>query len=351
MGRKPQELSIYKIAKDTGFSIATVSRVLHKRPGVSEKVRRIVEAAMEKVRFTPNYPQPQFRNMALVIPFEVIREGGTEYISRLICSVSLYSEEKAINTCLVFQRANEKNTLLEKLRRQQACGALFVLGGLIREQIAELEGCALPLISLDGKLDLDFTGYVDNSAKDGIEETVEHLHGLGHTRIAFLYNLPQLSNHADRRECYANAMKRRGLDVLLGEFADDGDYASVTSAVTRLAKEKATAIMTVNDDTALFVLRACRENAISVPGEMSVVGFDNNPNAKHYIPPLTTVHHPTEDICREAVLNMHRLASRDGERTLPKIELKTRLIIRESTGPCQTADAKAKLPLRPSSRK
>ncbi len=331
MPRKPQENSIYKIAEETGFSIATVSRVLHRRPGVSEEARRKVETAIELHKFTPNYPQPAFRNIALVMPKEATLKGGGEYLSNLICHVARNAEELEMNTCLVFQGIDERGTLLDKLRRQQASGALLVLGGLLKEDILELKDSGLPLISIDGRLDLDFAGYVDNDASNGIEEAVRHLAGLKHKRIAFLYNRPELSNHIDRRDCYLRAMEKRGLKPMLEEFAPDCDYISVKKALARALAAGASAVMTVNDSTALQALHACRDLKVSVPEELSVVGFDNDPASEHYCPPLTTIEHPIRRICEEAVRSLFSLCEREGSRKLPKTELNTHLIVREST--------------------
>jgi len=332
MARRPQETSIYKIAEETGVSIATVSRVLHKQPGVSEKARRKVESVIERLRFTPNYPQPDFKNIALVIPDEAAKKGGNDYISRMICHVSQASQELGMNTCLVFAKMDEAGTLLGKLRRQQASGALFVLPGLLKSQAEELKDAGLPLIAMDGRLDLDFVGSVDNDAGNGIEEAIGYLAGLGHERIAFLYNRPELSNHADRRDFYAASMRKRGFEPRIEEFAPEGQYDSVKETLLRAldAKQGATAVMTVNDDAALKVLRACRELGIAVPEELSVIGFDNANESEHYCPPLTTVEHPIERIGREAVAHLARLSGPEADRKLPKLKFKTSLIARES---------------------
>jgi len=340
MARRPQEHSIYKIAEETGVSIATVSRVLHKRPGVSEEARRKVESVIERLRFAPNYPQPDFKNIALVIPDEAAKKGGNDYISRMICHVSQASQDLGMNTCLVFAKIGERGTLLEKLRRQQASGALFVLPGLLKSQVEELKGSGVPLIAMDGRLNLDFAGHVDNNAGNGVEEAVAYLEGLGHKRIAFLYNRPELSNHADRRDRYAASMLSRGLETKIETFAPEGQYGSVKDALLRaIAGEKgATAVMTVNDDTALKVLRSCRELGLSVPEKLSVIGFDNANDSEHYCPPLTTIEHPIERISKEAVAQIARLSEPGLDRTLPKIEFKTSLVVRES---CAKPSAKA----------
>lgn len=176
----------------------------------------------QKHGYAPNFPQPAYRNLALVVPYDAVAKGGSGYLTNLIVYVSLFAEELGMNTCLLFQRLDERGTLLGKLRAQQATGALFVLGGLLRNQMAELARSGLPLICIDERFDLDSVGYVDNRANEGIEAAIEHLVGLGHRCISFLYNRPELSNHADRRDLYAASMVKHGLMPAVEAFAPEG---------------------------------------------------------------------------------------------------------------------------------
>ena len=334
MPRKRQELSIYKIAAEIGVSTATVSRVLHNHPSVSEEVRCAVQAAVQRYGYVPNYTWPQFRNLALVIPSETATKGTSESLARLMCGAAFAAQGLNATTCLVFH-ADGDDALIKKLRRQQASGVLFILGGLISESIRGLRDSGLPMIALDGRLPFDFVGSVDNDCGDGIREALEHLTRLGHRRIAFLVNRPDLSNHGDRQRSYEAVMGVLGLQPQVVVFSPQGEYAAIRAAVESATRgpDGATAILAVNDDIALQVVRAAGELGMPVPSRLSVIGYDNSTISAATTVPLTTIDHPVERIAQEAVRILQLQIDRTWEGALPRVQFSTALVVRTSTAP------------------
>jgi len=332
MPRKPQGNSIYAVAEEAGVSITTVSRILNHRPGVSEELRRKVDVVLKRRQFSPNYPAPS-RNIAVVVPGEAMSGGVSNYLARLLCGISLHSGQSEVTPCMIFYRPGEKRSLLEKLRQQQAGCALLVLPGFFRDHVAALAESGLPVITVDGRLDCEGFGYVDNDCADGIREAVGHLLGQGHTHIGYLVNRLEHSNHAERLACYCKAMRDAGLEPASVDIGPLETCGRIGEGVLRLLREHplTTAVMVVGDHLAMKLLHVCRDLGVSVPSDLSVVGFDNDTDSEHYSPPLTTINHPVEEISQQAVMHACLLSDRDKRSEPPRLRLKTHLVVREST--------------------
>lgn len=96
-------------------------------------------------------------------------------------------------------------------------------------------------------------------------------------------------------------------------------------------KPAPSALLLVDDATALKILHACRELGIAVPKDLSLVGFDNVEDSAYFAPPLTTIDHPLQAICLEAVRQLDCVAHRGNGGILPKVQIPTSLVIRGST--------------------
>ena len=333
MARRMQKDSIFQIARDANVSIATVSRVINRRPGVSESVRRMISKMLEERNFSPNYPVPSLMNIAIALPHEAIATGISNYLSRLLCGISMQSAESNVNPCMIFYREEEKHSLLEQMREHQAAGALLILSDLFESQLEELSSSGLPLITIDGNFGDERIGYVDNDCESGISEAIDHLKKLGHTHIGYLVNQTDLHNHAERIACYNKCMTKAGLRPLVTDFGRVASYEAIESGLLRLLKEKpeTTAMLIIGDTYAPIFLHACRNIGLSVPEDMSVIGFDNATDSPYFFPPLTTIDHPIEDESRIAIEGLALAVAQRKTDALPRIKLQTKLIVRDST--------------------
>lgn len=332
MARRMQKDSIFQIAKEANVSIATVSRVINRRPGVSEEVRRMISKMLEDRKFSPNYPTPSQMNIAIAVPHEAIETGISNYLSRLLCGISLQAAESNVTPCMIFHRKDEKYSLLEQMREHQAAGALLILSDLLEDQIEELSGSGLPVITLDGQFENERIGYVDNDCTNGIAEAIGHLRKLGHRHIAFLANQVDLHNHQERISCYRKCMEKAGLKPLLTDFGRPASLDALKAGLKETLEKdpKTTAIMVIGDAYIPTFLHACRATGLSVPEDMSVIGFDNATDSSFFFPPLTTIDHPVEEECRFAITELVKAIQSKQSTALPREWFGTKLIVRDS---------------------
>jgi len=163
---------------------------------------------------------------------------------------------------------------------------------------------------------------------------MHHLIGLGHERIALVYGVPDFDIGRDRLEPYREGLRAAGIGAedehvaTCGTTVEDGYLA----ALGLLDKpHRPTAIVAVNDFLAFGVMRAAADRGLSIPGDLSVAGFDDIPLVKYTTPRLTTVHRDTEEAGR---LAFRILVDRMNDPAMPRRceQIGSRLVVRESTG-------------------
>jgi LacI family transcriptional regulator len=226
-------------------------------------------------------------------------------------------------------------SLLERLYGRSD-GALIVLP---EESSAELElalNDAYPFVVVDPLMPLDrLIPSVAAEHQAGAEQAMQHLLALGHRRIAAITGPPGWLATEARLSGYYAALAAAGIapEPTL-QVTSDFEFAPGAAAAALLLDlpDPPTAILAFNDAIAVGALRAAYERGLHVPDDVSVVGFDDVKYASMVTPALTTVRQPLTEMGRTAVSLLLRLLEHERLET-PHIELATRLVVRESTGP------------------
>jgi LacI family transcriptional regulator len=198
---------------------------------------------------------------------------------------------------------------------------------------------------------------VDSQNLEGANRVTRHLIELGHRRIGFLGGRPDLESARQREEGFRAALAEAGIDFDPGLFRVGGFLAETASGPARellSLPDRPTAVVAANDRSAIEVMRIAAELGLSVPGDVSIVGFDNIPESALVDPPLTTVDQSIQSLGYEAVrllLDFIEHPERHvGEEPI-HIRLPTELVVRRSTGPVGAApavDGGRGLPIEPS---
>jgi DNA-binding LacI/PurR family transcriptional regulator len=203
--------------------------------------------------------------------------------------------------------------------------------GLVRE----LAQTGLPLVLTDTSIAPPNITCIRVNYGKGMQRMVEYLHDLGHRRMAFVGHHTNLGPLNVRKKSFVDMMANIS-NVEFTTIADVDGPAGGRQAVRRLlgSNFKPTAILCVNDFMAIGVLRELRDQGLSVPGDVSVTGFDNIRLAEFTSPALTTAHIPRERI---GTLIFEALVPEPGRSSEPVRELliDPLLVVRESTGPCR----------------
>jgi LacI family transcriptional regulator len=265
----------------------------------------------------------------LVYPvyFSAILSGAAE---------ALYEQELRLVLSPTQHEHDREVSLLDRLMHGMTDGALIVLPEESSDELARLLEQGYRFVVVDPRLPLDErVPSVSAAHASGADQAMSHLLGLGHRRIAAITGPRGWVATEDRRRGYHAALAALGiLPEPALEVEADFEIGPGRDAAGHLLdlRDPPTAIFAFNDNLAIGAIQAARDRGLRVPGDLSVVGFDDVEPATIVTPTLTTVRQPLAEMGRTAVSLLMRLLERQRFETL-RVELATRLVVRESTGP------------------
>jgi DNA-binding LacI/PurR family transcriptional regulator len=305
LATKPEEVSrlksahrvnIAQVAATAGVSVGTVSRVLNESPNVREHTRRRVIEVMKRLNYRPSrlaesLSRGQTRTIVILVPF-LTRPSAT---ARLAGVIGVLDREGFDTVVRNVETPGQRDRHLAALTtRHEADGAVVVSLRLSREQLAALRDSSVPLAMVDTEAPGVPCTVVDDIRGGAL--ATEHLISLGHRRIGFVGDSPDdLGFVSTRRRLlgYRRTLSRHRLDydqaiVRLGRHSAS---VAATLALELLGlPSPPTAIFAGSDTQALGVLAAAEKSGHSVPGDLSVIGFDDIESAAQL--GLSTVHQP-----------------------------------------------------------
>jgi len=324
------------VARYVGVSTATVSRALKEPSKVSEATRELVEAAIRHIGYVPNSLARNLRTQRSGTVILVVRDIGNPFYLDIFRGVEAAARARGLSVLMgnTENEAERERRYFDMVRERAADGMILMTGKLP----AAFEGeRAQPLppvvVALEYLIGRDVpTVRIDNAG--AAREAVDYLIELGHRRIAHVSGpIPEVMS-VDRCAGYRAAMERAGLREYIQVAA--GDYsigAGRRRGVELLrGRPRPTAVSCANDEIAIGVIEAAREMGISVPRELSVIGFDDIVFARHFSPPLSTVRQPRREIGVRAMELLAQCLEGDEVPSTP-IVMPTQLIRRGTTAP------------------
>jgi DNA-binding LacI/PurR family transcriptional regulator len=326
------------LAKHVGVSVATVSRVINGRTGVSRQVRQSVLTAMDDLGYErADRSASTARRQIGVIVADLINPIFPALAQSVI---SLLSQEDFIPVlCALPGGGRTEDEYIELLIQQQAAGIVFICGAhadgqATMERYHRLQGRNIPYVLINGsRAELSATSVANNDAK-AIFDAVQYLASLGHTKIGF-----SIGPHRFLPSRQKIAGFRSALEELLGEPDADAHIATSMftieggqSAATELIKAGHTGLVCASDLMALGAIRAARSMGLKVPEDISVTGFDDSPFMAFTEPPLTTLRQNVPAIAQAAVHAL--IADISGEPGgSSEVLMEADLVVRGSAGP------------------
>ena len=333
MSRRPR---IKDIAERLGVSPATVSRALSDTGLVAEPTLSRIRAAASALDYRPNVSARNLRTRRSMAVLMVVRDVGNPFYLEVMKGVEAAAREAGYAVLMgnTEDDPDREAGYFDMLRDGHADGMILMTGTLpskpgyadrlpddlpVVVALEMVEGAGLPHVQIDNE--------------GAAAEAVRHLIALGHRRIAHITGpLPQVMS-ARRRAGYRAAMAAAGLPVPDG-YEQRGDYLlrGGQEACRRLfaLPEPPTAVFAANDEMAFGAIHELRRLGKEVPGDVSVVGFDDIYLSEAFYPPLTTVSQPRAEIGRAAMtLLLAILAGTD--RPGSPVLMPTTLKIRETT--------------------
>jgi LacI family transcriptional regulator len=340
MPKPGPRLRLVDVAERAGVSLATASRALAGRDGVSTEVANRVRQVSEELGYIANPFARTLAGGASSTVGLVVHQVDDPYFSEIAGGVIQLADAQSL-LVQISQSGRNPEYELRQIRHliAQRVGFIIVAGSGYSdarvEAAAKAELTAFQRqggrVAVIGRHSLGVDAVLPDNEAGGRAITA-HLLGLGHRRIAVVAGAASLTTVADRLAGVAAALRDRGLSlddlpVVHTDFIREGGRAA-TEQILREHPDT-TAIVALNDAMAMGVLSALREHRIGVPDRMSVVGFDDVSVAADLAPSLTTIRLPMTDMGRMALeMALKPRAARPRRRSTGH-----RLIVRDSTGP------------------
>ncbi|MCL3777154.1 MULTISPECIES: LacI family DNA-binding transcriptional regulator [unclassified Actinomyces] len=336
-----RRITLDQIAEAAEVSRATVSKALNGREDVAELTRqRVLEAARSLGYVLPL--SPSGRTRVLTVALDTLE---SYYVNRVLAGVlSAAHDHGTVVDVRIFPDHEESRsaTWVQRVVEAGHLGLITVTRELSPDQHRVIRAASLPVIALDPLQEEDSDVPTISSANwNGGMRATGHLIALGHRRIGFAAG-PASSLPAREREMgYRSAVLEAGLGIDERLIGGDGyTYASGLEAASAMLAlppaQRPTAIMAVCDVVAMGVYEAARRAGLSVPEDLSVVGYDDTFLAECAAPPLTTIHQALETMGARAVEAVHDLAA-GSARTIGSVQIPTYLVERASAAPPRTA--------------
>ena len=326
--------TIMDVARESGVSYSTVSRALNGYEYVKPTTREKVLRAAEKLGYVPNQ---QARSLAggrsnLIGMLVPALDNG--YIAEIIRGIDEELAKSHYNLILYtthHHRGNEAS-YVATIVNSAADGLLLVVPLDSKHYLDMLREQRFPHVLIDQSDMTEQSPVVNATNWQGAYDATQYLIELGHKRIGFVTGLIEMTSATERLDGYRAALSDFGIPsdeslIVMGDFREQGGYLAAQHLLD--LSQKPTAIFASNDLSAFGVMDAIRERGLSIPNDMSVIGFDDIPQASIVHPKLTTIRQPLEQIGRMAVrMLLKHLANPDQPPS--RLTLATRLIVRES---------------------
>jgi LacI family transcriptional regulator len=324
------------VAKRAGVSVAVVSYVVNNGPRpVAVATRAKVEQAIAELGYYPNELARSLRlqqssTIGLLIP-NVTNPVYAE-IARSMEGVCI-GEGYLVLLCNSGRDPLQEQKCVHLLRAKQVDGVVMIPNQEPWELIRPLQQAGIPIVVLEH--DLAGVPCIALDDLQGGRLGAQHLLSLGHRRIGFIKRTPSSATSAQRSVGYRQALEAAGIPfdpalVVESEAGQAGGYQAMQQLLA--LPEPPTAVFTHNDVLASGVMHAIRQAGLSIPGDISVVGYDDIVSSAYLVPPLTTVKFPKEEMGRRAAEIILQLAQHQ-QLSVQTIILPAELVVRASTAP------------------
>jgi DNA-binding LacI/PurR family transcriptional regulator len=333
--------NIRDVARVAGVSYQTVSRALNDSPSIRPETLARVQAAIDELGYRPNQAARALvtsRSRTIgVLASQTVHYGPATSIQ----AIETAAREAGYRLSITNLSSNEYSSIKAGLDHlmAQSIEALVVIAPQVRvfEALNDLQ-VSVPFVTLESTgLNSAHSLWVDQV--QGARLATRHLIDLGHTEIMHISGPQDWIEAEARMQGFLRELGDADLRTrapILGDWtAHFGYYAGLEL----LRYRDFTAVFCGNDQMALGFMHACRESGLSVPGDMSIVGFDDIPEAAHFAPPLTTVRQNFTEIGRRAIEVL--LGELRGEVGLSHAPVQPELIVRQSTARLGSAAAPA----------
>jgi len=328
-------VTILDVAKAAGVSTATVSNVLNKTGKVGRKTRQLVLSTVKRLGYIPNLHARHLASRDSRTLGIIVSDIENPFFPEIIKSFEVRARQLGYDAILSDTNYDPRRTqqAAERMIRHNVRGVAVMTSEISMRLIHELARRKIAVTFLDLA---PARGYISNLRIDyvsGVEQIVQYLYKQGHRRIAFVAGKPKLKSNVARLQAYEKCMSKLGLQpgpVLPGDLRFEGGLAA-GMAIGKLSP-RPTAVMAINDLTAVGVIKGLMKSGCRIPQDISVTGFDDTRLAEYSNPSITTVDVHRDMLGQVAADALHELSTSDNPHG-KDYQISTELIIGDSSGP------------------
>jgi DNA-binding LacI/PurR family transcriptional regulator len=326
--------SMADVAQLAGVSSQTVSRVSNDQSNVDTRTRDRVLEAMATLGYSPNRAA------------RALKSGRFQSIGVIIFTLETFGNMRTLDAIVTeATRSNYSVTLIpihdrsmggvartyNRLREQAVDGVIIIFESHLLDDTEFALSAGLPVVLIDSNAGPEYT-VVDTDQLEGARLATEHLLELGHQQVWHIAGPAKSFSGVHRVESWRQTLTAAGIappEVLYGDWSTESGYRH---GLTLGKRDDVTAIFAANDQMALGAMRALHELGRAIPGDVSVVGFDDMEEASSFWPPLTTIR---QDFAAVGRISLQKLLQKVADAGIgnDKTTVPTRLMRRASSGP------------------
>jgi len=335
--------TLHDVATRLGLAVSTVSRALSGHPAISDKTRVAVQAAAAELGYRLPTQGRGSRKSATHLVGVVVGAMHNRFMTVLLEHLHDALEELGYQVVLLIDSMTATKDLLafRPLIDGYLDGIIFATATIDSPLVFELQRRGIPCVLVVRSVDDANVDIVEIDNIHAGSEAVRHLFELGHRRIGLVMGPANTSTSRDRLRGALDWLQRNGVPsasvhLVQGDYTHEAGYSAGMAMLGQA--QRVTAIVGGNDTIALGLLEAARRQGISVPAQLSVIGFDDMPLAGSPLIGLTSIRQPVETMARTAA---KRLVDRMRSHKLQPVRrdiLPIELIRRETTGPAPARD-------------
>lgn len=299
--------TIYDVSQLAGVSLATVSRVMNKSDSVSDKTRKKVLEAMDKLGYKPNtFAQSLASNCSNSIGVLVSQLDGP-YYGPMMAEIeeSLRLDNKHVIIAVGHSNAEQEIDSVEFLLGRGVDALILDVEAVSDEYLIALSKGPTPIVLINRYIEpiKERCIYLENEL--GGYLATRHLLELGHRDIAYISGPAKKHDAQERLVGHQRALTEYGARFdpslcVAGDYKEDSGVACMEQLLH--SGKPFTAVVCANDQMASGAISACLERGMKIPQEMSFVGYDNIPFARYAVPKLTTINNPIHEMGKMAAL-------------------------------------------------
>ena len=335
-----KNLTIRDIAEAAGVSAATVSLVLNGKGDISGVTRAKVLEAVASLNYVPraskstSEPGETLRFLKIAKHGHTVNRDHSVFISDYIDGMSAEATRRNYTLEVVSFEGQPISSVAESLAGSPISGVVALGTELTEADIRLIQGLGYPTVFIDTFFDVIDANFVDMNNEDAVFKVLSRFHQQGFRRIGFVASHVETTNFRLRRDAFFKNMARLGLsvdaaDILSVESTYDGAYSD-TRQLLADGLDLAECYFCTNDIIAYGFIRALREHGLTIPDDVSIIGFDNLPQSATMDPGLTTIEVSKRKIGYLAVTILDDLINSTEPQPAVKILVGADLVLRGS---------------------